>query len=555
MLTLVERIERAAELGKELIFVVGGVEERVPWRELHADACATAATLQQQGIEPGDHVAILGPTSRPLVTAIQATWLCGAAVVVLPLPMRMGSIEEFIDQTRQRIANADASLVLIDEQLAPFVEPQRDDPPMIRLTELGRSAGASPEQYRRVKPDPDRLAILQFTSGSTADPKGVMLPDRTICANLDAICTAGRLAEDEVFVSWLPLYHDMGLVGLLCTPMTTGRTLVLAAPQDFTSSPRRWMEWLSTYGGTMTAGPNFAWVLAGRALRRMEGLDLSPLRMALNGAEPVDPDAVESFVAAGRPHKLRPGAVYPAYGMAELGIGGSFPEPMRGLRVDIVDRRVLEIEQYAAPVDTNAPGARRLARLGPPVPGLEMRIVDTDSGEALREREVGELEIRGTSVTPGYYKRPDVTAELFHDGWMRTGDLAYLVDGELVICGRIKDVIIVGGRNVFPEDIERAVGEVPGIRTGNVIAFGVDSRRGSQQIVVAAEARMSDDETVDAEPLRRAMAEHVRASVGIPAKDIILVAPSTLPKTSSGKLQRSLCRSRYLAGELQPAFV
>jgi fatty-acyl-CoA synthase len=338
----------------------------------------------------------------------------------------------------------------------------------------------------------------------------------------------------------------MGLVGLLTLSLSTGTGLVLGAPTDFMAAPSRWMEWMSTYGGTATAGPNFSYVLATRALRRGDQLDLSRLRIALNGAEPVDPATVTAFIEAGERHGLRPGAVFPAFGMAEVAIAGTFPEPMAGLRIDTVDRRVLETERYAAPVDASVEGARPLAILGRPVEGLEIRVVDPVTGDVLKDREVGELEIRGTSVTPGYYKRPEVNIELFHDDWLRTGDLAYLVDGEMVMCGRIKDMIIVGGRNVFPEDIERALADVEGVRAGNVIAFGIDGSQGREGLVVVAESKSEDLHQV-----RRSVAERVRAAIGLPAKDIVLVEPGSLPKTSSGKLQRSLCKVRYLGKELQ----
>jgi fatty-acyl-CoA synthase len=542
--TLAQRIERATDGGHALTFVVSGETDVVPYAQLHEEARGYAAALQSLGVGPGDHVGILGPTSRPLVTAIQAVWLAGATVVVLPLPMRMGSIEEFVDQTRSRIAHADIRLVLVDPELAPFIEPAHDDPPMVGWEALRQGRAAA---WDRADDDLDRLAILQFTSGSTSDPKGVMLPHRTVGANLDAIAHATSLdPDDDVLVSWLPLYHDMGLVGLLTTGLTSGTPLVLGAPTDFTSSPGRWMEWMSTYGGTATAGPNFSYVLAARALSRGDQLDLSRLRIALNGAEPVDPATVARFVEAGARHGLRPGAVFPAFGMAEVAIAGTFPEPMSGLRIDAVDRRVLEAERYAAPVDPERDGARHLAILGRPVQGLEVRVVDPITGDELADREVGELEIRGTSVTPGYYKRPEVNAEVFHDGWLRTGDLAYLLDGEMVMCGRIKDVIIVGGRNVFPEDIERALADVDGVRAGNVIAFGVDLQ-GKEGVVVVAESK-----TEDATLVRTTVAARVREAVGLPAKDIVLVQPGSLPKTSSGKLQRSLCKLRYLGAELQP---
>ena len=541
MTTLASRIERASARGA-ITFVTGTSEERVPWAQLHDDARAMAASLQARGIGPGSHVGILGATTRPLVTAIQATWLCGATTIVLPLPMRLGSIEEFVLQTRVRVTNADAALVLVDPDFAPFLEPVPGDPPMVLFDELSGSAA----RYERPADDADALAILQFTSGSTSDPKGVMIPHRTVLANVDAIAAAAHLdVEDDVLVSWLPLYHDMGLIGLLTMPMATGTDLVLAAPQDFLAAPARWMEWIARYGGTATAGPNFSYALAARALRRMAPLDLSRWRLGLNGAEPVDPDAVEAFVAAGAGHGLDPGSVFPAFGMAEATLAVTFPEPGSGLRTDCVDLRVLESERYAAPVSSGE-GARRLALLGRPVRGLEIRVVDP-KGNVLDDREVGELQVRGTSITPGYYKRPDVTAASFDGEWLRTGDLAYGIDGELVVCGRIKDVIIVGGRNVFPEDVERAVANVEGVRPGNVIAFGVDGRNGRESLVIVAETKSDDIDLT-----RRMVGERVIDAIGIPAREIVLVQSGSLPKTSSGKLQRSLCRDRYLSSDLAP---
>ncbi|HSS11534.1 MAG TPA: fatty acyl-AMP ligase [Acidimicrobiales bacterium] len=541
--TLSRRIECAAQRHGGVTFVGAdpASAEWVPWAELHHDARGVAAALQARGIQPGDHVALLGPTSRPLVTAIQATWLAGATVVVLPLPMRLGSLDEFMAQTRARVQGADTALLVVDADLAAFLEPAPGDPPMVLLPDLvGRA-----DDLVLPKPDPDRLAILQFTSGSTAEPKGVMLADRHVLANLDGALEAARFEPDsDVIVSWLPLYHDMGLIGLLMIPMITGVDLILAGPQDFMAAPARWVEWISHYGGTATAGPNFSYALTAKALRRLSGLDLSRWRIALNGAEPVDPTTVEAFCQAGAAHGLRPGAAFPAFGMAEVAIAGTFPEPGTGLRIDLVDHRILETERYAAPV-RGGPGTRPLAFLGRAVPGLELRICDPQGGAELRDREAGELQIRGTSVTPGYYNHPLATADAFADGWLRTGDLAYLVDGELVVCGRLKDVIIVGGRNVFPEDVERAVASVEGVRAGNVIAFGVEGRKGKEAVVVVAEAKADDHR-----PVRQAVAVRVLEAVGVPAEEIVLVSPGSLPKTSSGKLQRSLCRTRYLDAKL-----
>jgi len=459
----------------------------------------------------------------------------------------MGSIEEFVSATRTRIRHGDAKLILIDDQLAAFYEPVPGDPPIASLGSVQPGPGnPRASSLELPSPDPERLVILQYTSGSTSEPKGVMIPDRVLGANLDALSEAARMEiETDVMVSWLPLYHDMGLVGMLTTSMAFGLDLVQAAPQDFLAHPGNWLEWISTYRGTATAGPNFSWVLAARALRRMEGIDLSSLRIALNGAEPIDPDAVEAFTAAAVPFGFRPAAVFCAFGMAEVGIAGTFPEPLQGMRCDAVDRVVLEEKRVAEPADPGLDGTRRLPLLGKPVPGLEMRIVEPGTAEVLADRQVGELQLRGTSVTPGYYKRPDATAELLQDGWLHTGDLGYLLDGELVLCGRIKDVIIVGGRNVFPEDIERAVGSIDGVRAGNVIAFGVDGYKGRESVVVVAETRGGDRAAVE-----RAIHERVLEAVGLPAREVMLVQAGSLPKTSSGKLQRALCKERYLSEEL-----
>ncbi|MEM8924787.1 MAG: fatty acyl-AMP ligase [Actinomycetota bacterium] len=548
MRTIVSRIEHAAKGDGRITFMTGDEPLTRTWSELHEDARTMAAALQARGVEPGHHVAILGPTTPLLVTAIQAVWLCRAAPVVLPLPMRLASIEEFTASTKARIHGADCVAVLIDADLAPFVEASPDDPPLYPLTDLAPDVVAeTADDFIRPDYHEDDIFVLQFTSGSTSEPKGVTLPNHTVAANLDAILEAAEVdVDDDVMVSWLPLYHDMGLVGFCILPMSHGIDLVLGAPQDFLASPGRWMEWISAYGGSATAGPNFSYVLATRALNRSkETLDLSRLRIALNGAEPVDPASVRAFIEAGERHGLRPGAVFPAFGMAEVAIAGCFPEPMAGLRTDIIDAERLETEHLAVPVDADHPNAREIVLLGKPVPGLEFRIVDPATGAERGEREVGELEIAGTSVMAGYYKRPDADEASFRDGWFRTGDLAYMVDDQMVMCGRIKDVIIVGGRNVYPQDIERVVGDIEGIRAGNVIAFGVPGRNGKEKVVVVAETRAEDLDRV-----RNEVSERSVAAVGVPASEVALVRPSSLPKTSSGKLQRALCRQQFIDGGL-----
>lgn len=560
---LLKQIRRVAESRNTITFVGSAAGNdgmqavTLTWGQLHQTARAMAAILQSKGVQPGDHIALLGPTTRNLVTAIQAVWLAGGSVSMIPIPMRFSSVEEFASQTRALMLHGDIRLLLLDPDLAAFHESKPGDPPVILLDELEPDQDRpTADDYKEVTYDPERLAILQFTSGSTSNPKGVMLPHRILEANIAGMIEAAQVIPEDIFVSWLPLYHDMGLVGLLTVPMVSGCSLVLASPQDFLSRPADWMQWIHDYKGTVTSGPNFSWVLATRAFRRMtdkgEILDLSRVRIALNGAEPVDPDVVEKLIKAAEPHGFRAEAVFCAFGMAELSLGGTFPPPLRGMAVDNVDRKALEGERIAKPAAPGDEGSRSFPLLGVPIPGLEMRIRDLETGEIRGMREVGELEIRGTSVTTGYYKRPDLNKSLFNDGWLQTGDLAYFVNGpeggppELILCGRIKDVIIIAGRNIFPEDIERAVGVVEGVRAGNVIAFGVEGSKRKENIVVVAEVRADDLAAV-----RREIREQVIAIVGFPPRDIVLVQPGTMPKTSSGKLQRNLSRTQYLKHELK----
>jgi fatty-acyl-CoA synthase len=541
-------IDSAAQTPGSITFEHPHESHTLSWAQLRLDALAMAARLQAEGLQPGQHVCVLGPTNRGVVTAVQAIWQAGCAVVMLPLPMRLGSIEAFIEQTRRRIADADGAYVLIDPEFAPFVQPAPGDPPFFRLDEIsGEATGLTAGDAQEVKIASSDRAILQFTSGSTADPKGVDLSHFALTSNIAGAAAAGGLVSEDVVVSWLPLYHDMGLVGMLSIPMCSPDvSLVLGAPQDFLAKPLRWLQWISDYDGSVTAAPNFAYALATRALRKApDDLDLSSMKVLLSGAEPVDGPTFRKFLDAAGRYGLRPESAFPAFGMAEVCIGGTFPRRGQGLRMDVVDRVALEAEHLAVEVDPESPDARELAVLGTPLPGLEMRIVDPSTGEDLGDRQVGELLIAGTSLTSGYYKNPTATAELLRDGWLHTGDLAYSLNGELVLCGRIKDVIIIGGRNIYPQDVERAVNAVEGVRAGNTIAFGIDGRAGAQQIVVVSETREApSDELVTA------ISEAVTAEIGVPAREVVLVEPGSIPKTSSGKLQRSGCKRAWEQGEL-----
>ena len=544
----IARLEAAAGHGTDITFLDGPEPAPVPWARLHDEARSMAAALQERGLAPGDRVALLGATSRQFVAALQGCWLAGAAVTVLPLRTRLEPEEDFRIRTIDRIATAEVQATLCDPDQAETATADSLPTPLL-VPELADAASRlSSAAYERPGDDPEATAVLQFTSGSTADPKGVVIPQRCLLDNVDAVLDRAPLDRaEDVIVSWLPLYHDMGLVYNTALAMTTGVPYVLAPPSRFIASPGSWMEWMAAFRGTWTIGPNFSLALAGRLLRKSETLDLSRCRRFGSGSEPVDPEVMEAFAAAGAAHGLDAGAIYAGYGMAEATVAVSFVEPGDGFAADLIDAERFDVEGVAQPVAAGGTKARRLAKCGPPLRGFELRITDPETGKDLDDRVAGEIELRGPSVVPGYYNRPDATAAAFREGgWLRTGDLGYMAEGDLVVCGRIKDVIIVGGRNVFPEDLERAAQTVEGVRPGNVIAFGAAQGRKGDQLVVVAELKAGDPASV-----RDGIARAVSQAGGVRPSDIVLVAPGTLPKTSSGKLRRSECRARYQASKLE----
>jgi fatty-acyl-CoA synthase len=416
----------------------------------------------------------------------------------------------------------------------------------------------------------DDTALLQLTSGSTAEPKAVRITHRNLHANIGAMVTAARLDPDgDVMISWLPLFHDMGMVGFLTIPMTVGIELVSVTPTDFLRRPLLWAELISGHGGTVTAAPNFAYAVLARQLARAEGpLDLSTLRFALNGAEPVDPDAVAAFTAAGARFGLRPESVVCAYGMAETALGVSFAPVDTGLQVDEIDAVALEEHRRAVPAAVTDPhptrpprtscetaaqradqrgATRRFPLLGPPLPGLEVRVVG-DDGAVRGEREVGVLQLRGDSVTPGYLTVDGPVATQDPDGWLDTGDEGYLAGGAVVVCGRRKDVIIMGGRNIYPTDIERAASAADDVRAGNAVAVRLeaDAGRHRESFLVAVESRRAGEPEA-VQGIRKDVTSRVVSAVGVRPAEVVVLGPGSLPKTPSGKLRRAATRALLAA--------
>ncbi|MEY8038343.1 fatty acyl-AMP ligase [Saccharopolyspora cebuensis] len=508
---------------------------RRTWGRVHAEALRLAGALGDD-LRPGASVAILAADPALIATAVQATWLGGGSVTMLHQPTARTDLGQWAEDTVRTLRMIDAHLVLLGppfDELAGVLDEHG-----IAHRDLAALAATDATPLPRAVPvDEDATALLQLTSGSTAAPKAVRITHGNLHANMRAMVESAALdPAGDVMVSWLPLFHDMGMVGLLTVPMATGIEVVKVTPADFLARPLLWPELISRYGGTITAAPNFAYAVVGRRLGNAEdgAFDLSTMRFALNGAEPIDPDAVRGFTEAGARFGLRESCVVAAFGMAEATLAVSIAPRDRGLEVDVVDPDELG-RGRAEPASTGR--SREFALLGAPLPGLEVEVVD-DAGTRLGERGVGRLRVRGAAVTPGYLAVDGPRAAQDEAGWLDTGDEGYLVDGQVVICGRRKDVIIMGGRNLYPVDVERAVGEVEGVRPGNAAAVRLDAGSRRERFAVVLESKLAGD--VDAEQrLRKEVAARVVDAVGVRPFAVVVLAPGTLPKTPSGKLQRA----------------
>jgi fatty-acyl-CoA synthase len=539
-------IEGLSRSQRGLIILEENEEISYTPEELITAAEKAGRGLIEAGVEPGDRVGILAQTTPAIVVAFLGCWAAGAVAVPLPLPMRAVDPQSFIEQNQRRLEKVGAKLLTLPAGLIPMVGDLGRGIHMMAAEELSSHGGILPTPSRE-----DDIALVQFTSGSTSEPRGVALSHASILANARAIERRVTVAPDDCIVSWMPLYHDMGLIGFLLTALCSGATLVLMSPQRFIADPSLWLQAISDFRGTITGGPNFSYALAARILESgVAGkIDLSSLRLALNGAEPVDHEVLQGLVNAGEPYGLRPEVPYPVYGLAEATLAVTFPEPGKRFHIDHVSREAVEVEGVAVPAQPGDEGTRALISLGITLEGLEMVVLKAD-GCIAGERELGEVCVRGASLMQGYWNDAAATAETLRGGWLHTGDLGYLAGGELYLAGRIKDVVIVGGRNLFPEDVERCAEGVGGIRKGNAVAFGVTSRRGRERLVLVGETRLECEKK--ALEAARAVSGAVREEIGVPVREVVLVPAGSLPKTSSGKKRRFLCRDLYLDERLLP---
>lgn len=556
--SLVEILDwRVAQHGDRVHITLHGEDARtedISYRALRADALSLAGGLRAQGLLPGDRVAIMLPTGREFFAAFYGVLYAACVPVPLYPPARPSQIEDHMRRIAGIVANAEAAALVTDERARLLGHLLRAQCGSLRniTTVAALSGGDAPPVLRRA--DPQETAFLQYTSGSTGNPKGVVLTHANLRANLDVMARASGIGAQDVFVSWLPLYHDMGLIGACMGSLVAGFRLVLMSPLAFLARPGSWLWAIDRARATVSAAPNFAYELCIDKLdeRELDGLDLSCWRLAYNGAEPVSPDTIERFAARFARFGFRANAMTPVYGLAECSLGLTFPPLDRGPLVDRVDRTALSRTGFARAAAAGDARALRLVSCGRPLPEHRIRVVDS-GGRELPERTQGRVQFQGPSATHSYFRNPEATVTLVDGEWLNTGDLGYLAAGELYLTGREKDVIIRGGHNIYPQELEEAVSRVPGVRRGGVAVFpAADAHTGTERLVVLAELR----DTLTSAERRRVEDEINRLAtdlIGLPADDIVLAPARTVPKTSSGKIRRASCRERYEHGTLLAA--
>jgi len=524
------------------------LEEKISYAELAEGARAVAAGLIRHGLEPAGTVAIMLPTGRDYFFSFFGILLAGGVPVPIYPPVRLSQIEDHMRRHAAILTNAGTSFMITVPEAKPvalLLRSQIDTlKSVVTAGELADS-GARPALPEIFAND---IAFLQYTSGSTGNPKGVVLTHANLLANIRAMGHVARAHSGDVFVSWLPLYHDMGLIGSWLASLYFGFPLVSMSPLAFLARPQRWLWAIHRHRGTLSAAPNFAYELCLRKIdeRDLEGLDLSSWRYAFNGAEPVSPETITGFQRRFAKYGLRPDAMAPVYGLAESTVGLALQPPGRGPVIDRIQRDPFAKSGQALLARADDANALRFVGCGMPLPGHQVRIVGA-TGFELGERQEGRLEFKGPSSTSGYYRNPDETRKLFNGEWLDTGDYAYLSSGEIFLTGRVKDLIIRSGRNIYPYELEQAVGDIPGVRRGCVAVFGcADPASGTERLVVLAETRETD--TAAREKLRRAVNDCAVDLLGTPADEVVLAPPHTVLKTSSGKIRRAASREFYERG-------
>lgn len=518
--------------------------QKITFQDLKSSAETMAGGLQHYGLKPSQTVAIMLPTGRDYFISFFAILIAGGIPVPLYPPARRAQLEEHLHRHQRILENCQAVMLITvdeDKSVADILTSQLDS---LQRVVSPKQLVVTEGSLLRPKLSGQDIAFLQYTSGSTGTPKGVVLTHHNLLSNVHAMGERIGAKSSDVYVSWLPLYHDMGLIGAWFGSLYYSMHLVVMSPLSFLARPSRWFSALHQYRGTLTGAPNFAYELC---MQRIKGnmlneFDLSSVRCMFNGAEPIAPSTLLRFNQMFKPCGLAESAMQPVYGLAECSVGLTFPNIRRSPLIDQINRITFMKTGLAEPVEVLS-NSLQFAGCGVPLTGHEIRVVDIN-GRELPERQQGRLEFRGPSTTSGYFRNPEQSRKLFHGDWLDSGDLAYIANGELFITGRIKDIIIHAGRNIYPHELEHSVGVLKGIRNGCVAVFGShDQLSGTERLIVLAESKIQNSEV--REQLIFEINKIATALIGSPADEVVLVAPHTVLKTSSGKIRRTSCRELY----------
>jgi fatty-acyl-CoA synthase len=542
---LLAQAERGHDAASITLIPEPGKEEALRHDVLLARAARCSAALAEHGVGHGDRVVLCLPTGPEFTTAFFGAQLLGAVPTAVAVPLRFGGAAGAEGQMKDIVGYLRPAALVTT---ATVIDALPDlDAALLDGGELYARATAEDAPAHPVRrPSGDDLALIQCTSGSTGTPKGVMISHANLAANCEQFTTAVDWTRTDTNVSWIPLYHDMGLItGLMC-PLYAGSDAVLMPPARFLRAPVEWLRHFSTYRGTIGAAPNFGYGYVTSRVRDedLEGVDLSSWRAALCGAEPIQPDTARRFVDRFTGWGLPRNAFTAGYGMAEASLVITTSKPENAMAFDSIDRRAAVAHGQVTDVDPESADALHVVDCGAPIDSTEIRVVDGD-GRPLGEDHIGHIQFRSPSRTVGYFELPEETAaSLDEDGWWRTGDVGYLRDGSLRITGRAKDLVIIRGANYFPSDFEQAAETVPGVRLGAVIAVGhraADSD--SEDLHVIAETELEGEER---EALRLAIRNAVSSRTGVTPAQVHLVPRRSIPKTTSGKLQRSKARELFV---------
>ena len=527
----------------------GALVRAYPYRELRDDARDAARRLVQYGVAAGDRVALIAETGPEFAALFFGCVLMGAWPVPLPLPTSFGGRDAFVDQLAVQMRSATPVVLLHPPEIAAMASDAARQAGLVAIDwkEFERSVATGPLDHHA---QPGDVAYLQYSSGSTRFPHGVVVTHAQLLNNLAAHAHGMELVPGDRCISWLPWYHDMGLVGCLLSPVANQVSADYLKTEDFARRPLAWLDLISRNPGTtLSYSPTFGYDICARRISSQsqiaDRLDLSRWRVAGNGADMIRPDVMQAFVDAFTQAGFNASAFLPSYGLAEATLAVSIMPPGEGIVVELVE----ETDLSGKPEDTDRPKRfRSIVNCGKPVRDMKVEIRD-DDGTILPDRSIGKVWASGPSIMTGYYRDEVSTAACMHGGWLDTGDMGYLSDGYVYIVGRVKDMIIVNGKNHWPQDIEWAVEQLPGFKPGDIAAFSITTPGGEETPVVLVQCRTSDHP--ERSRLRDAISEKVRGITGMNCV-IELVAPRTLPRTSSGKLSRAKARNLYLSGEIQP---